>query len=147
MDTQPPQKPLTIGATARRTGVPERTIRYYESIGLVAPSRAANSYREFGEREQRRLQFVAKARSLGFSVDDCRALLALQDNPARASARVRALAQERVAQLDGKISVLRQMRRELASLVAQCQGDLQPDCPILDRLAGEGDEGAERGDV
>lgn len=147
MEMQPLQKPLSIGATARSTGLPERTIRYYESIGLVAPARGANRYRKFGERELRRLRFVAKARSLGFSVDDCRALLALQDNPARASANVRALATERVAQLDGKISLLRQMRKELAGLVAQCQGDQHPDCPILDRLADGNGEGAERGNV
>lgn len=127
--------PLKIGETARSTGLPERTIRYYESIGLVRPERASNSYREFGEGDLRRLRFVARARSLGFSVEDCRSLLSLHDDPYRASSNVRRLATEHLARIDGKIGALRQLREELAGLVARCRGDRRPDCPILDSLA------------
>lgn len=132
-----PGKPFTIGAAARHTGVPERTIRYYESIGLLAPGRASNDYREFGEREMSRLRFVARARSLGFSTDDCRNLLALYENPARASAQVRELADAHLAEMDRKIADLQRMRGELAGLVAQCRGNQRPKCPILDRLADD----------
>jgi len=129
---------MQITEIAARSGLPARTIRYYEQIGLVAPRRDANGYRAFVETDLHKLAFLARARSLGFGIEDCRRLLALWEDRSRSSADVRALARDHLARIDAKIAELQAMRATLAHLVACCQGDERPDCPILDDLAGEG---------
>jgi MerR family copper efflux transcriptional regulator len=126
---------MNIGDAARRTGLPAKTIRYYEEIGLVRPDRDANGYRSFGDRECHRLAFVGRARALGFTVADCRSLLALYDDEARASADVRLLAQDHLDRIDRKLAELAEMRATLARLITDCAGDQRPDCPILADLA------------
>ena len=129
---------MNIGEAAARTGVPAKTIRYYEDIGLVEPERGANGYRRFGEDALHRLAFVGRARSLGFTVEDCRTLLALYGDKARTSADVRRVAREHLARIDAKMRELHGMRALLADLVERCHGDGRPDCPIIDELAGAG---------
>lgn len=126
---------MNIGKAAARSGLPPKTIRYYEEIGLVVPSRGANGYRAFTVAETHSLAFVARARSLGFSVEECRALLSLYRDRDRASADVRRLAAAHLDQIDAKIAELQAMRATLADLVERCRGDDRPDCPIIDRLA------------
>ena len=128
---------MTIGEAAAASGLPAKTIRYYEEIGLVRPARGANGYRSFSDTDTRKLAFIAQARSLGFSMEECRALLSLYEDENRASADVRRLAGGHLDQIDGKIAELQAMRRTLADLVERCRGDARPDCPIIDRLAGE----------
>ena len=82
---------MNIGKAAKRSGLSAKTIRYYEEIGLVLPARGSNGYRDFAENDIHRMQFLHRSRDLGFSVEDCRALLALYDNKHRASADVRSL--------------------------------------------------------
>jgi Cu(I)-responsive transcriptional regulator len=130
---------MNIGEAAAASGLPPKTIRYYEEIGLVTPRRAANGYRDYGPEAVRFLGFVARARGLGFSVEDCRALLSLYRDRDRASGEVRAIAEEHLAEIDRKLDELQSMRRTLAHLVATCHGDDRPDCPILDQLAMDGD--------
>lgn len=126
---------MNIGEAAAASGLPAKTIRYYEEIGLVRPGRGANGYRDFARADIHKLAFVARARSLGFSVEECRALLSLYEDGNRASADVRRLAGEHLTQIDAKIAELQAMRRTLADLMDQCRGDHRPDCPILDELA------------
>ncbi len=127
---------MRIGDAARRSGVPAKTIRYYESIGLIPePNRTAAGYRDYDEPALKRLQFVQRARSLGFSVKDVGNLLALYADKDRASAEVKALARQNVARVEAKIAELRAMSRTLKELVEKCHGDERPDCPILDDLA------------
>lgn len=126
---------MNIGDVARASGLPAKTIRYYEEIGLVRPARGANGYRDFGEAEAHKLAFLARARSLGFTIEECRALLSLYDDRRRASADVKALAQDHLDRIDRKITELAGLRRALGQLVARCHGDDRPDCPILDDLA------------
>jgi Cu(I)-responsive transcriptional regulator len=126
---------MNIGDVAQRSGLPAKTIRYYEDIGLVAPVRGDNGYRSFWERDLHRLTFLARARSLGFSLDDCRSLLALYDDRARASADVKALAIDHLSHIDRKIAELEGLRATLRHLVDRCHGDERPDSPILDDLA------------
>jgi Cu(I)-responsive transcriptional regulator len=134
-----PAHPLaSIGEAAERSGLPAKTIRYYEEIGLVRPARGANGYRAFGAEEIHKLAFLARARSLGFSVAECRALLSLWEDRGRASADVKALAHRHLAEIERKIAELDGLRATLAALVRRCQGDDRPDCPILDDLAGAG---------
>jgi Cu(I)-responsive transcriptional regulator len=128
---------VNIGAAARRSGLTVKMIRYYESIGLVAPAdRSAGNYRTYDRRDIDRLEFIKRARGLGFSLDEIRQLLALWDDSGRASAEVKALVTSHIAELDGRIAALKGMRRTLAHLAERCDGDDRPDCPIIDDLAG-----------
>lgn len=124
---------LNIGTVAERSGVPPKSIRYYESIGLIEPAeRRPNGYRSYSEQDMRTLAFIKRARSLGFSVEEVRDLLDLWRDRNRKSAAVKALAARHIDALDRKIGELQSMRRALAELVKRCRGDSRPDCPILD---------------
>ena len=101
---------MNIGEVAEKSGLPAKTIRYYEEIGLVAAPRDANGYRAFGERELHKLAFLGRARALGFSIEDCRTLLALYEDEARASAEVKRVAEDHLARIDAKIADLEDMR-------------------------------------
>lgn len=125
---------MNIGDAARKAGLPAKTIRYYEDIGLVKPGRDTNGYRAFVPNDIHKLAFLARARALGFSIEDCRDLLALWEDTARASADVRQIAQEHLARIETKIADLEDMRDTLKTLVRECAGDDRPDCPILNRL-------------
>lgn len=130
---------MNIGEVADKSGLPAKTIRYYEDIGLISPLRHANGYRVFRDSDLHKLSFLGRARSLGFSIEDCRVLLALYEDDSRASAQVKALAQDHLTQIDAKIAGLQAMRATLADLVAACHGDSRPDCPILKDLAAAQD--------
>jgi len=126
---------MNIGEAAAASGLPAKTIRYYEDIGLIRPRRDTNGYRTFGGDEVHRLAFLNRARGLGFSIEDCRALLGLYDDAGRASEDVRRLAASHLDRIDARIAELQALRATMAGLVAACAGDGRPDCPILDDLA------------
>ena len=126
---------MNIGEVAERSGIPPKTIRYYEDIGLVRPQRSGNGYRAFRETDLHKLAFLGRARALGFSIEDCRNLLGLYENENRESAQVKALAEEHLSAIDDKIAQLQAMRETLSHLVKSCNGDDRPDCPILSDLA------------
>ena len=126
---------MNIGEVAERSGLPAKTIRYYEEIGLIRPQRSANGYRAFRDTDLHKLAFLGRARALGFSIEDCRTLMALYEDDSRESAQVKAVAQDHLAQIDAKIAQLQSMRDTLADLVKACHGDDRPDCPILSDLA------------
>ncbi len=129
---------MNIGAAAQHSGVPAKTIRYYESVGLIAPAeRTAAGYRVYSQSDVETLRFVQRARSLGFSVDDVGSLLALWQDRHRSSAEVKALARRRVEDIDRKLAELAEMRATLTDLMQRCHGDQRPDCPILSGLAGD----------
>jgi len=129
---------MNIGEASRRSGVSAKMIRYYEEIGLIpAPLRSANSYRCYAPREVHMLRFIRRARELGFSLDQCRRLIALWRDRSRPSAEVKRIATEHIEELEGKIRRLEEMRDTLATLAARCHGDERPDCPILGSLGGE----------
>ena len=126
---------LNIGSVAEAAGLPAKTIRYYESIGLIQPAgRRANGYRSYSETDMRTLAFIKRARSLGFSVEEVRELLDLWRDRSRHSAKVKSLATRHIDALDRKIAELQSMREALAHLVKRCHGDSRPDCPILGDL-------------
>jgi len=92
---------MNIGTAARQSGVPAKTIRYYESVGLIQPAdRTAAGYRVYGREDVETLRFVQRARSLGFSVEEVGSLLTLWRDRSRSSAEVKALARHRVADID-----------------------------------------------
>ena len=133
---------MNIGEAGRRSGLPAKTIRYYEDIGLITPARRANGFRDYGDTDVNSLRFLARARGLGFSVEECRRLLALYRDKERPSAEVRALAAEHITDIRAKIAELQTMEATLARLVECCAGDDRPECPILEDLAGERKPGA-----
>lgn len=128
---------MNIGDAARRSGLPAKTIRYYEEIGLISPERCDNSYRDYSGDDVHRLAFLKRARNLGFSIDDCRQLMALYQDRERASQDVRAIASAHVAAIEEKVRELQSMRATLNKLIHACHGDHRPDCPILEEMAGE----------
>jgi MerR family transcriptional regulator, copper efflux regulator len=127
---------MNIGEAARASGVTAKMIRYYESVGLLAPKgRTDAGYRVYGPAEIHSLRFIRQARRLGFLVDDIRKLLALWQDRSRASSEVKSIALEHIAELDQRIVELTEMRDTLANLAQHCHGDSRPDCPILDELS------------
>jgi Cu(I)-responsive transcriptional regulator len=125
---------MNIGQAAKKAGLPAKTIRYYEDIGLVKPGRDTNGYRAFVETDIHKLTFLARSRALGFSIEDCRDLLALWEDTSRASSDVRQIAQQHLTQIETKIADLQDMRDTLRVLVRDCAGNDRPDCPILNSL-------------
>ncbi|MCO5081330.1 MAG: Cu(I)-responsive transcriptional regulator [Rhizobiaceae bacterium] len=127
---------MNIGTAAARSGLPAKTIRYYEDIGLLKPDRALNGYRDYSAADVHRLRFLQRARGLGFSVEECRQLLSLYGDAHRESAEVKAIALARLEDIDRKITELSALRTMLRHLVDNCHGDHRPECPIIDGLAG-----------
>jgi MerR family copper efflux transcriptional regulator len=125
---------MNIGDVSKRAGLSSKTIRYYEDIGLVNPLRDTNGYRSFRDSDMHKLAFLARARALGFTIEDCRNLLTLWDDKARASSDVRAIAKQHLEQIESKIVDLQAIRDTLTHLVHECAGDDRPDCPILGTL-------------
>jgi len=125
---------MNIKDAALQSGLPTKTIRYYDEIGLITPPRNTNGYRAFYETELHQLAFVAHARALGFTIEDCRALLKLYEDDQRASADVKRIAKEHLKQIEAKISDLETMRDTLSHLIDECNGDQRPDCPILENF-------------
>lgn len=122
---------MNIGEVSAHSRLPAKTIRYYEDIGLVSPLRDPNGYRAFCENDLYKLSFLGRARALGFSIENCRALLALYEDDTRASADVKRIAAEHLERIEAKIADLNAMRETLSHLVRECAGDQRPDCPIL----------------
>ena len=127
---------MNIGEVASQAGIPAKTIRYYESVGLIpAAARRGNGYRSYSQIELHTLRFIHRARELGFSVAEVEDLLALWRNKRRKSAAVKAIAVGKIAEIERKIAALETMKRTIRHLTAHCHGDARPDCPILDDLA------------
>ncbi len=130
---------MNIGDVAQASGLPAKTIRYYEEIGLVSPARGENSYRSFSETDLHKLRFLGRSRALGFSIEDCRALLALYEDDQRASSEVRQIARRHLTEIERKVADLNALAGTLTHLVETCSGDERPDCPILADLSGKSD--------
>ncbi len=125
-----------IGEAAEAAGLPVKTVRYYADIGLVGPDgRSDAGYRVYGKEEIAKLAFVRRARAFGFSVDECRELLGLYEDRGRASADVKRIALERLAEIEERLKELEGLRDELKLLAESCAGDHRPDCPILGAFA------------
>ena len=129
---------MNIGTAGEISNLPAKTIRYYESIGLLRPARQQNGYRDYSQSDVHKLHFLQRARSLGFSIKDCRTLLSLYEDKRRSSRSVKALAKTHLDRIDQKIAELEGMREIMRHLIDNCHGDDRPDCPILDDLADEG---------
>ena len=127
---------MNIGEASAASGVSAKMIRYYERIGLIDKAgRTQAGYRAYAPADIETLRFLARARSLGFVVEQMRDLLALWRDEKRASADVKRLALAQVAVLDTKAREITEMSRALRDLADRCDGDHRPSCPIIDDLA------------
>ncbi|MBK9467133.1 MAG: MerR family transcriptional regulator [Gammaproteobacteria bacterium] len=127
----------SIGQLARRAGVAIDTVRYYERNQLLDPAgRLESGYRRYGDSELRRLRFIRRAKALGFSLADVRALLSLSDE--RNVAKVKRAAEARLAEVEQRLAELERIRNALQALVAACPGHGRAEaCPILNALNQE----------
>ncbi|KGQ70180.1 transcriptional regulator [Chelonobacter oris] len=129
---------MNIKQVAQLTGLTDKTIRFYESKGMISPpSRASNGYRQYSQRQIDELQFLHRSRNVGFSLPESKELLDLYLNPSRHSSEIKQRTLEKIAHIDRQILKLRQMKQQLERLAAQCPGDEQSDCPIIDSLSGK----------
>jgi Cu(I)-responsive transcriptional regulator len=127
---------MNIGEAAQRSGVSAKMVRHYESLGLLPQvGRTDAGYRQYGDKEVHTLRFIRRSRDLGFGMAEIGELLKLWQNRRRASADVKRIALNHVADLDRRIAEMEAMKRTLSSLASCCHGDQRPDCPILDELA------------
>jgi MerR family copper efflux transcriptional regulator len=127
---------MNIGQAAEASGVNAKSIRYYESIGLVTKAgRTEAGYRQYSANDVRTLRFIKRSRDLGFSIERIKTLLGLWQDRDRKSADVKQLARQYVAELDQDIQKLQSIRDQLLHLSECCQGNNRPECPILDELA------------
>lgn len=140
--TSPPTRgqvdwPVHIGDAARLSGISPKMLRHYEGLGLLGEvDRSEGGYRMYQRKDVHTLQFIKRARDLGFSMSDMAELVGLWLNRRRSSAQVKQVAQRHLLSLQQRIAQLQAMERSLLLLTRCCHGDDRPDCPILDDLAG-----------
>jgi len=130
---------LRIGELAKRTGLGIETIRFYERKRLLKePERRPSGYRQYDESVVARLQFIRRTKSLGFTLGEIEELLALWFNPNTGCHHVRDKAAKKISEIDDRIKSLKEMRRSLKRVLAQCEqrGTLE-ECPLLDGLQKE----------
>ncbi|MDQ2077325.1 Cu(I)-responsive transcriptional regulator [Marinimicrobium sp. ABcell2] len=127
---------MNIGQASALSGLPSKTIRYYESVDLIVPKRQQdNDYRDYSDVDVGQLRFLRRARQVGFSLAQCRELLDLYRDPSRQSAQVKALVMSHVEQLEEQLQNLTSMRDTLLDMAQRCPGDQQSECAIIDDLA------------
>lgn len=127
---------LDIGRASTASGVSVKMIRHYEAIGLLKNvARTDANYRVYGDGDVHTLRFIKRARTLGFSMEDIRELLALWQNKSRPSSSVKKIAGRHMEVLKRRITEMQSMVATLEHLMHHCHGDHRPDCPILDDLA------------
>ena len=128
---------MNISDVAKKTGLTSKAIRFYEQKGLVTPPlRCENGYRSYSQRHLDELTLLRQARQVGFTLEECRELVALFNDPSRHSADVKRRTLEKVAEIERHISELQSMRSQLLALADSCPGDDGADCPIIDNLSG-----------
>ncbi|MEM7422443.1 MAG: MerR family DNA-binding protein [Pseudomonadota bacterium] len=132
---------MKIGAAAKASGLPIKTVRYYADIDLVMPgARGENGYRQYTPQEVSKLIFARRVRAFGFSIEETRELLSLYEDHNRSSADVKRIAEGRLGDIEAKMAELRALHDELSHLVSACRGDERPDCPIISGFANKADE-------
>ncbi|MEX0738268.1 MAG: Cu(I)-responsive transcriptional regulator [Pseudohongiella sp.] len=126
---------MNISDAARLSGLSNKMVRHYESVGLInPPARSQAGYRQYSQNNVDELAFIAHARTLGFSIAQISDLLSLRHDPHRASREVKAVAQRHLQELEDKMQELRRMKTLLQDMIAKCPGDDDPHCAILQEL-------------
>jgi MerR family transcriptional regulator, mercuric resistance operon regulatory protein len=129
---------MSIGRLSTRAAVNIETVRYYERAGLLpSPPRKEGGHRLYGEAHVKRLTFVRRARELGFTLEEIRALLHLADEQHPSCSKVRVVASAHLEDVRAKIADLKRMERVLAATVARCATGTRPECPLLEVLTAK----------
>ncbi len=124
---------MLIGALSKRTGCNIETIRFYERIGIMPkPARTQGGHRHYDHDALKRLNFILRARQLGFTLDTVRALLSLADGEGQSCAEVEGISGKHLSDVRGKLADLAALERVLTDMVARCQGGTMPDCPLIE---------------
>ncbi|WKY92443.1 Cu(I)-responsive transcriptional regulator [Vibrio metoecus] len=128
---------MNISQIAKLTSLTAKSIRLYEEKGLINPPlRSESGYRTYTEQHVNDLLLIARCRRVGFSLDECKAMLTLANDPYRTSAAVRAHAQEKLQEVSSKFAELTIIKQQLEQWVASCPGDEGYECPIIEQLKG-----------
>ena len=128
---------MYITEISKKLKITTRAIRHYEEIGIISSKRLANIYRYFDDINVDKLKFLARARKLGFSLEECKELIKLFQNNNRKSESVRNIAKRKLENIIEQIQELKDLKKSLEWLVMKCPGNNRPDCPIIDELAGK----------
>jgi len=126
---------IAIGELSRRTGCNIETIRYYERIGLLPTPARRGRYRSFGLADVARVHFVRRARELGFTLDEVRALLGIASAENMACDVARDIAASHLQQVRARIADLKRMERVLSDTVRACDAGDQVGCPLITTLS------------
>lgn len=128
---------MNISDVARKTGLSSKAIRFYEEKGIMTPPRrSANGYRSYTGHHIEELTLLRQARLVGFSLQECRELVGLFNDPHRHSADIKARTLRKVSDIDRQMAELEGMRQRLLALAECCPGDDGAECPIIDSLSG-----------
>ncbi|HJU15819.1 MAG TPA: helix-turn-helix domain-containing protein [Stellaceae bacterium] len=132
---------IAIGELSRRTQCNIETIRYYERIGLLPqPYRQGGRFRRYSAEDVARLRFIRRARQLGFTLDEVRALMRLAGAGGdHVRAEARSLTAAHVAEIRAKITDLQAMERVLSEALCACAAGQQPRCPLIEILSRDAD--------
>ncbi|NQD37926.1 helix-turn-helix domain-containing protein [Permianibacter sp. IMCC34836] len=132
---------MKISEAAAASGCHVETIRYYESVGLVPkPMRTGSGYRAYAPADVDRLRFISRGRELGFSLEEIRSLLRLNDDPKLSCGDVDALARTHLTDIHQRIEELTRMAGELERVISQCAGGERGTCSILGALRRRGND-------
>lgn len=127
---------MNISKAAAKASLTTKTVRYYDTIGLVSPyQNPQTGYRNYSDRDVAKLQFVGSARRFNFSVSECRELLSLYEDENRSSETVKTLTLQKIENIENRLAELTRLRDKLVHLATACRGDKRPDCPILDAFS------------
>jgi len=132
---------MRIGQLSKQTGFQVETLRYYEKLGLLQPvSRSGSGYREYDKESLRQLKFIDHAKSVGFSLNEISELLTLRvERDQHSCEEVKTIAEQKLSQIETKITELEQMKHALQTITDACCGGAEPatSCTILDALDSE----------
>ncbi len=128
---------MNISEVANKTGLTAKSIRLYEEKGLITPPhRLENGYRDYGHQHINDLMLIARCKRVGFSLDECKAMLILANDPTRHSFAVKEKAQQKLLNVEQKLKELTEIKQQLEVWIKECPGDEGSDCPIIDDLKG-----------
>ncbi|GLT20030.1 Cu(I)-responsive transcriptional regulator [Vibrio zhanjiangensis] len=126
---------MNIGAISKLTGLSSKSIRLYEEKGVIsAPNRSDSGYREYGDKHVQELNLVSRAKNAGFSLQECKEFVELAQNPRRTSREVKQKAQQKLNEVEVKISQLTEIQQQLTAWINACPGDEGSCCPIIEDL-------------
>ena len=133
---------LTIGRLAKQVGLGIETIRFYERQGLIQPPpRTDSNYRIYPEEEVARLEFIKRAKDLGFTLKEIKELLFMQHDPHATQTDIKKRTVEKIEDIKKKVRDLSKIQRALEHLAESCDGHGPlSECPIMDALTGEDHE-------